>query len=216
MDVLTAPSILSADFTDIAGALDLIESSGGDWVHLDVMDGRFVPNLTFGPKMVADIRARTSMFLDTHLMMVEPERYVAAFVDAGADQVTFHIEASIHAHRTVQLIREAGGKAGISVVPSTPASHLDELLEYLDVILIMTVNPGFGGQELIPKCLDKVKYLDQRRREHGFGYRIAVDGGINRTTAGSVLGAGADVLITGSAFFASDDPAAEVRALKRP
>lgn len=216
MDVLTAPSILSADFADIGSALALIESSGGDWVHLDVMDGRFVPNLTFGPKMVADIRAKTSMFLDTHLMIVEPDRYVAAFAEAGADQITFHIEASTHAHRTIQMIQESGTKVGISIVPSTPAPALGEVLEYLDNILVMTVNPGFGGQSLIPRCLQKVAYLAEKRELDGHRYRISVDGGVNRDTAASILDAGADVLVTGSAFFSSSDPASELAALKRP
>lgn len=216
MDVLTAPSILSSDFADIAGALRLIESAGGDWVHLDVMDGRFVPNLTFGPKMVADIRRRTDMFLDTHLMIVEPEKYVDAFAEAGSDQITFHLEASVHAHRVLQTIEEAGVRRGLSLVPSTPARALDELLEYLDVILIMTVNPGFGGQKLISRCLEKVSYLAEQRETHGYHYRISVDGGINRNTAALVRSAGADVLVTGSAFFGSKDPKGELAGLKNP
>ena len=211
---IAAPSILAADFTAIGDAVRLVESFGGDWIHLDVMDGRFVPNLTFGQKMVRDIRRMTDLPLDTHLMVEEPERYIAEFVDAGSDFITFHIEASVHADRTVALIEDLGKKPGISLVPSTPVHAIQELLGKVFQVLVMTVNPGFGGQKLIPGCVEKVRALDGLRRKLGLSFRIAVDGGINRETARIVREAGADVLIAGSAFFESADPAQEIAMLK--
>lgn len=212
--VITAPSILSADFTNIADAVALIESAGGDWVHLDVMDGHFVPNLSFGPKMVADIRARTSLPLDTHLMISNPEQYIEQYAEAGADHIYFHLEAAIHPHRVLQQIRAAGAKTGISIVPSTPATALSELLAELELILVMTVNPGFGGQKLIDACVEKVRTLTQMRSERKLGFQIAVDGGVNSSTAARLVAAGSDILVTGSAFFGSDDPTAEIARLR--
>lgn len=209
-----APSILSADFSNVEAAIQRIHAAEADWIHLDVMDGHFVPNLTFGPKLVKDIRPHSSLPFDVHLMISEPEKYVEEFIEAGADYVTFHIEAAVHAHRIVQRIHAAGAKAGLSIVPSTPVSQLDSMLPYVDLILIMTVNPGFGGQELIPECLDKVRYLDEQGEAHGYEYLIAVDGGVNRSTVGSVRAAGADVLVSGSAFFKADDPKEEVRTMR--
>lgn len=204
--VLTAPSILSADFTKIAAAVQLIETAGGDWVHLDVMDGRFVPNLTFGPKMIADIRSLTSLPLDTHLMIEEPERSIPDYAAAGSDYITFHLEATVHAHRVIQQIRSLEKKPGISIVPSTPATALTEILDDLELILVMSVNPGYGGQSLIPACVEKVRTLARMREERGLDYRISVDGGVNGDTALELRSAGADVLVTGSAFFSASDP----------
>lgn len=211
---LVAPSILSANFARVADAVGLIERSSGDWVHLDVMDGTFVPNITFGPKMVADIRPLTRLPLDVHLMIEHPTTLVEEFAKAGANHLTFHIENTIHAHRAISHIRELGVQPGISIVPSTPVSAISELLEVVDIILVMTVNPGFGGQELIPRCLEKVRTLDRLRSEHGYHYLISVDGGVNRKTADAVREAGTDVLISGSSFFAAEDPSLEVMLFK--
>ncbi len=209
-----AASLLSADFSAMDRAVKTAESAGADWLHLDVMDGAFVPNLTFGPKMVQDIRKLTKLPMDVHLMVERPQNLIPQFIDAGADHITFHLEAVVHTHRVLMSILQAGKKAGISIVPSTPASALAEILPVLDIILIMTVNPGFGGQKLIPSCLDKVSSLVREREEHGYRYLLAVDGGINRETVASVRKAGTDVIISGSAFYGSDTPSEEVRIFR--
>lgn len=211
--VIVAPSVLSADFSNFAGAIREIDDSLAPWIHLDVMDGRFVPNLSFGPKLVEDIRPLTGAFFDVHLMTVDPESLIPLFAKAGADQITFHIEAVVHAHRLLERIRELGKKTGISLVPSTPVSAIGELLPLLDYVLVMTVNPGFGGQTLIPHCLNKVRLLAKLREQEGYAYRIAVDGGVNRETAATIRDAGTDVLITGSAFFRDGDKKKFVRLL---
>lgn len=214
LNTVVAPSILSADFTAIGDAVRLIESARADWIHLDVMDGRFVPNITFGQKMARDVRAITKLPLDTHLMIEDPERYVTEFAEAGSDFITFHIEATVHAHRVVTLIADLGRKPGISLVPSTPIHAVQELLGDVFQVLVMTVNPGFGGQTLIPGCLDKVRALNGLRKRLGLSFRIAVDGGINRDTSHLAREAGADVLVAGSAFFDSLDPGMEVTMLQ--
>jgi ribulose-phosphate 3-epimerase len=211
---LIAPSILSADFGYLADEVKRIEEGGGDWVHLDIMDGVFVPNLTFGPAMISSLRRHSRLPFDTHLMIVQPEKYISKFADAGSDIITIHYEASIHVHRMLSQIRKIGKKAGISIVPSTPAAILSEVLPDLDLILVMTVDPGFGGQQLIPQTLNKVTQLAEMRERGGYGYLIEVDGGINRETCKMAIEAGADVLVAGSAVFDSEDIGREINALK--
>ena len=170
-------------------------------MHIDVMDGSFVPNITIGQPVVASLRRHSALPFDVHLMVMHPETQIESFIEAGADIITFHYEASVHHHRLVQQIHDAGKKAGISIVPSTPVSVLKELLPSVDVVLVMTVNPGFGGQLLIPECLKKVSELDEIRRKEGYKYLISVDGGINEKTAKEAVSAGSDILVSGSAFF---------------
>ncbi|NLJ09263.1 MAG: ribulose-phosphate 3-epimerase [Treponema sp.] len=211
---LIAPSILSADFSRMGEAVSEIQNAEADWVHIDVMDGIFVPNLTFGPKMVGDLRPYTDLPFDVHLMIEKPDQLIPAFAEAGADYITFHLEAVVHAHRTVQLIRSLGKKPGVSIVPSTPVSLLTELLPFIDQVLIMTVNPGFGGQNLIETCLDKIRSLAAIRKELNLNFLIAADGGINVQTSPKVRNAGTDVLIAGSAFFSAADKKQFVKVLK--
>ena len=210
---VVAPSLLAADSGDLAGAVETAERTRAEWIHVDVMDGVFVPPISFGANTVAALRRRTSLFLDVHLMTVHPERHVRQFADAGADLITIHLEAAGHAHRTLQAIRAAGAAAGIAVVPSTPAALLCELWDEVDLVLVMTVNPGYGGQRLIPRCVRKVAQVAAGRQQAGARFLIQADGGINRDTASNVSGAGADVLVVGTAFFGARDPAAVMREL---
>lgn len=200
-----APSILSADFTRLSDEIKAVEEAGADYIHIDVMDGHFVPNITFGPLIVKAVRRITNLPLDVHLMISEPERYISDFADAGADIITFHIEASVHAHRTIQSIKAKGKKAGISLNPATPLSSLEYILEDLDLVLLMTVNPGFEAQKFIPSVLPKIEKLRHEIDKKGLKCEIEVDGGINEDTIQLASSAGADVFVAGSAIFYSSD-----------
>jgi len=198
---MLAPSLLSADFSDLADAVRQIEQKNGSVVHIDVMDGRFVPEITYGQPVIKSIRPLTGLPFDVHLMVEHPENQIESFAAAGADWITFHVESTVHIHRLLCRIRELGKKAGIAIVPSTPVSSLSEILPFTDVVLVMTVNPGFGGQKIIPQCVDKIAELVRIRDERKLSYMVSVDGGVNGQTLGSVVSAGADVVVSGSAFF---------------
>jgi len=207
-----APSILSADFAALGDAIAVVEGGGADMIHVDVMDGRFVPNLTIGPCVIESIRKRTRLPLDAHLMIVEPEHYIEDFVRAGADFLTVHVEASPHLHRTLQQIREAGAKAGVALNPSTPPDAIEWVLDSLDLILVMSVNPGFGGQSFIPSSYAKVRQI--RTLVGARPIEVSVDGGVNHNTASGLAKAGATALVAGSAIFGAQDPAQAVKDLR--
>lgn len=211
-----APSILSADFARLADGVAEAEAAGADWVHVDVMDGHFVPNLTIGPPVVAALRRVTDLPLDVHLMIDAPERYVEAFADAGADILTVHQEATSHLHRTIQAIKHRGMRAGISLNPATPVSVLEEIITELDMVLVMSVNPGFGGQSFIPTSTAKIDKVRQLLRANRLDHvEIEVDGGIGPDTAGEVVAAGATVLVAGAAVFGGAASVAEnIRAIR--
>ena len=198
---ILAPSLLSADFANLKGEIEKIELNKGGAVHIDVMDGSFVPEITYGEPVIRSIRKLTKLPFDVHLMIEKPELHISSFVNAGADWITFHFEATNHAHRVIQMIHEAGKKAGVAVCPGTPVALLSEILPCADIILVMTVNPGWGGQKIIPSCVEKVAELKKYREEHGLNYKISVDGGINNETLGSVIDAGTDIVVSGSCFF---------------
>jgi ribulose-phosphate 3-epimerase len=200
-----APSILSANFLKLEEEIRATEVSGADMLHIDIMDGHFVPNITIGPFIVESIRNITSLPLDVHLMIENPDTYVRDFIKAGANFLTVHYEASVHVHRTIQLIKEHDVKAGVSLNPSTPVRSLEHILPDIDMALLMSVNPGFGGQNFIPQVTDKIKTLKHILREKGLSTLIEVDGGIKLENALDVLDAGADILVMGSAFFYSQD-----------
>lgn len=208
-----APSILSADFTRLAEAIIAVQDGGANMLHVDVMDGHFVPNITIGLPVVKSIRKVTEMIIDCHLMISEPGRYAVDFVKAGADMVSVHIEADPHLQRTLTAIQDAGGKAGVAINPATPIESLTEALPYADFILLMSVNPGFGGQKFIPTMLDKLRRLKQMIQDRGLAVQIEIDGGIDASNIGEIVKAGAQLIVAGNAVFGSGDPAASVKSL---
>lgn len=210
--LLISPSILAADFARLGDEIRAIDAAGADYIHIDVMDGHFVPNISFGTPIMESIRGLTKKPFDVHLMIAPVDRYLEAFAKAGADIITVHAEAGPHLDRSLQAIRTMGKKAGVSLNPATPASVLKHVLDRLDLILVMTVNPGFGGQAFIPAMLDKISEI--RNMVRGRNIDIEVDGGITRDTAAEVVRAGANVLVAGSAIFKSTDYAAEIRAIR--
>jgi ribulose-phosphate 3-epimerase len=200
---LIAPSILSADFSKLGEEIRAVESAGADWIHVDVMDGHFVPNITIGPLVVEAVKRSTALPIDAHLMIENADAYIPAFAEAGASYISVQVEACIHLHRTVQLIKACGAKAGVVLNPSTPVESLAWILEDVDYVLIMSVNPGFGGQAFIPSSIFKIKVMQQLIEDRGLSVLIEVDGGINENTIADVAAAGADVLVAGSAIFGS-------------
>jgi ribulose-phosphate 3-epimerase len=213
--VVVAPSVLSADFGRLAEEVRSVEAGGADWIHVDVMDGRFVPNITLGPILVKAIRAATRLPLDVHLMIVEPEKYVDDFARAGADLISVHVEACPHLHRTLQHIRGLGKRAGVVLNPSTPEETVRYVLDVADLILVMSVNPGFGGQAFIPDVLPKVRALRDIIHRSGRDIALEIDGGITPETAPAAVAAGARVLVAGNAVFTHADRGAAIEALKR-
>ena len=211
---MIAPSILSADFTRLGEEIRAVEAAGADWIHADIMDGHFVPNITFGPMVVEAVRRVTRLPIDVHLMISEPERYIADFAKAGADYISVHVETCIHLHRTVQLIRDAGARPGVVLNPATPLEALQWILEYADLVLVVSVNPGFGGQAFIANSIEKIQRLRQMIMEKRLTTLIEIDGGVSDKTIGNIAAAGADVFVAGSAIFGSRDYAAAIRGLR--
>ncbi|HET7698938.1 MAG TPA: ribulose-phosphate 3-epimerase [Vicinamibacterales bacterium] len=209
-----APSLLSADFAALGEAIAAAERGGADLIHVDVMDGHFVPNITIGPPVVKSLKRVSRLPLDVHLMIEEPDRYIDAFVCAGANSVTVHAEAAVHLHRTVHLIRSLGAKAGVALNPATPVGALEEIAGDVDYVLVMTVNPGFGGQTFIPRSESKVRAVRELLRRAGSRAPIEVDGGIDVHTAPGIVAAGADILVAGNAIFGSADPVRAIHDLR--
>lgn len=214
MSVIVSPSLLSADFLHLSKDIEMVNRSQADWFHLDIMDGVFVPNISYGLPVVSQIKKMATKPLDVHLMIVQPERYVEAFHKAGADILTVHYEACTHLHRTIQQIKAQGMKAGVSLNPHTPVSLLEDVIEDIDVVLLMSVNPGFGGQSFIEQTINKVDKLKKLIMESNSHTLIEIDGGVNFETGKCLVNAGADALVAGSFVFNSPDPEANIKGLK--
>ena len=214
MAPLIAPSILSADFSRLGEEVTAVEQAGADWIHVDVMDGHFVPNITIGPQITRAVHDVTTLPVDVHLMITDPDLYIDKFAQAGASMITVHVEACTHLQRTLTAIRELGTQAGVVLNPATPLSSIEWVLEYTDMVLLMSVNPGFGGQTFIPNSLDKIRALREMIDDQNLEVLIQVDGGVNLTTIADVVKAGADVLVAGSAIYGTDDYEKTIAALK--
>jgi ribulose-phosphate 3-epimerase len=212
---IVAPSFLSANFLNLEADCKMINESEADWFHLDVMDGRFVPNITFGPMIIEFIRKTTTRVCDVHLMIVEPEKYVEDFKKAGADMLTVHEECCVHLHRNIQQIKSLGMQAGVALNPHTPVESLKEVLDDIDMVLIMSVNPGFGGQKFIPNTLNKIRTLRRMIDDRGLSTKIEIDGGVTLENAHAIVKAGADVLVAGNTVFKSKDPKDTIAQLKK-
>ncbi len=211
---ILAASILSADFTNLEHQINLVEKGGADWLHCDIMDGHFVPNITFGPLVVESAKKVTKLPIDVHLMVENPDKYLEDFIDAGANYVSVHVEEVVHLNRTVSRIKELGAKAGVVINPATFVNSVKDIAEYIDLLLIMTVNPGFGGQIFIPNSLRRIKEAVSLRKELGANFLIEIDGGVNAATAKKAFQAGADVFVTGSSIFSANDITAAAKEIK--
>lgn len=211
---LIAPSLLSADFLHLEKDCEMLDNSEADYFHLDVMDGRFVPNISFGMPIIKQMRKTTKKFFDVHLMILEPEKYAEEFKNAGADGLTVHYEACVHLHRNIQQIHDLGMKAGVAINPHTPVSLLRDVIGDIDMVCLMSVNPGFGGQKFIPHSIEKIRELKRLILNNGASAKIEVDGGVSVDNASAIIAAGADVLVAGNAVFSSKDPAATIKVLK--
>jgi len=213
--VKIAPSILSADFTRLGEEIRAAEQAGADMIHVDVMDGHFVPNITIGPPVVKAIRGSSSLPLDVHLMISDPDRYIRSFIDSGADTITVHVETCTHLHRTIQTIRGHGAGAAVTLNPATPLSAIELIIPFVDMVLIMSVNPGFGGQKFIPEVIPKIRALREFITKHSLDVQIQVDGGVNVENVAEVVEAGADIVVMGNAFYNSDNYEETVREVRK-
>ena len=210
---IVSPSLLAFDFSDVRSSLKSIKESSAPWVHFDVMDGHFVPPITFGSQLISSSRPHSDLFFDTHLMVEKPENFIDDFAKAGSDAITVHYESTVHLNRVIGMIKKHSIMAGVSIVPSTPVSALSEILEYVDLVLVMSVNPGWGGQDFIPSSLNKIKMLDEIRQIEHYSYKISVDGGVTAQNAEDLKHCGADILVTGSSFVKAPDKRAFVEKI---